>query len=185
MDAKIFLPLPNLLSMFHPFLPPHRLPEGTIHGSAWMLEEGNTPILHKDSNPRQRDGQQRIEKTDKQKGRVRGEGGKKKKDMRRGLRRPPLPHLHPHQHAGGMMGIKRGVKTERRTEDRGGKMKGRESALTKQTPTPPARDWHLVTVTSSSRPPSHSTDTQMNQPWRRLHRALSSLHRVTFHQRSP
>lgn len=97
---------------------------------------GNTPILHKDSNPRQRDGQQRIEKTDKQKGRVRGEGERKKKDMRRGLRRPPLPHLHPHQHAGGMTGIKRGVKTERRTEDRGGKMKGRESALTKQTPAP-------------------------------------------------
>lgn len=40
---------------------------------------GNTPILHKDSNPRQRDGQQRIEKTDKQKGRVRGGGEKKKK----------------------------------------------------------------------------------------------------------
>lgn len=95
MDAKIFLPLPNLLSMFHPFLPPHRLPEGTIHGSAWMLEEGNTPILHKDSNPRQRDGQQRIEKTDKQKGRVRGGGRKKKKRYEERPATTPTPSFTP------------------------------------------------------------------------------------------
>lgn len=57
MDAKIFLPLPNLLSMFHPFLPPHRLPEGTIHGSAWMLEETHpsstrTQILDRETDSR-------------------------------------------------------------------------------------------------------------------------------------
>lgn len=83
----------------------------------WLLEE-NTPILHKDSSPRHRDGQQRIEKTDKQKGRVVG-GGKKKERYEERQRRPPLPHLHPHQHAGGMKGIKKrgGQRDVQRTEE--------------------------------------------------------------------
>lgn len=139
-----------LLSTFYPFLPPHRLPEGTCRDRPpCVAARGNTPILHKDSNPRHWDGQRRIEKTDQQKGRVVG-GGKKRYEENQ--RRPPLPHLHPHQHAGGMMGIKRGWKQrdEQRTEKKNEKTGVAAYKTTPPRPHP-ARDWHLVTVTSSSR----------------------------------
>lgn len=87
----------------------------------------------------------------------------RKKDMTRGQDDPPLPHLHPHQHAGGMTGIKRRWNGEM---NRGQKWKDRSWLLQNK---PPPCLWLASCHCDIFLPSlSHSTDTQMNQPWHRL-----------------
>lgn len=140
---------------------------------------GNTPILHKD---RETDSRGLKRQTNRK-----VEWGGREKEKKRYEERPattPTPSFTPPSACRWNDGNKEGG--ENRETNRGQRRKNERTGVGAYKTNPrPARDWHLVTMTSSSRPPSHSTDTQMNQPWRRLHRALSSLHRVTFHQRSP
>lgn len=152
---------PNPLSTFHPFLPPYRLPEGTFRVQPRsMTARGKTPILHKDSNPQQKGRQQNIGKPDKQKDREK----KKRYDER--PRRSPTPSFTPPSACRWNDRNKEEVKqgAEQRTEEE--KWKDRSWLLQNK---PPPCLWLASCHCDIFLPSlSHSTDTQMNQPWHRL-----------------
>lgn len=119
-----------------------------------MLEETHpsstrTQILDRETDSR------RIEKThtqtDRQTGRVRGEGDhKKKRDMRRG-RDDPHTLIYNPSACRWKDGNKEGGE-KRETNGGQGRKNERTRVGAYKTNPRPARDWHLVTVTSSSRP---------------------------------
>lgn len=152
---------PNPSSTLHPFLPPYSLPKGTFRVQPQSMAGGdNTPILHKDSNPHQKDRQQKREWTYTQTDRSR------KREMKGGQGRPPPPHLRPPSPR--RWNDRDKEEMQRRDEQRRGEENERtELAFIKNKP--PPHLWltscHCDIFFSSL---SHSTDTQMNQPRQRL-----------------